>query len=396
MSDDCINPRVVYPSPKLIPKDEAEIEGYVAKIRENAKKERLTPRERFSLAARGIEPDRVPYVAGGSPNTGPKLPPPYDKCRIKEFLENPSLFLKAALALQSHFEIDIPKRWFFTYGQEEWAGKENVHYPDMGIPVWKNPVVHNSEDVDRLRMVDPRKDGKYPWNLWINKMQHRYLGDICVTRGTACSGPILAAWHLLGPIGFPLLWKKNPEVVHKFLNKHTKFDVELIKACYESGSDLVCLCEATRRHSLKMMTDLIKYETALSPASQFAPFGLKPSMGTTPMEHLKLWIEEAKPFAMGFSTQTEYYGDSKRAPPLKDLKAFVTENDIMGFHGISHFITREEPSVIESEIKRTVKTAAPGGRCAIIFGGLDWYAPYSTVQTCIRAVKRYGKYPIKI
>ena len=396
MSDDYINPQIVYPQPKFTPEDEAEIEKYVDKIHEKTKEEELTPRERFSLAARGIEPDRVPFMIGVAVISGPQPPPPYDKYGIKDYLENPTLYFRATMALNAEFDMDVPGRIWFTNGQEEWAGKENVHYPKMGIPVWKNPVVKNLEDVDRLRMVEPRTDGKYPWNLWMYKMQSRYIGDICVTWGKACSGPLSAAWPLLGNTGLPLLWKKNREVVHKFLDKYIKFDVDLVRACYESGSDLVWLCEAVSRNSPPMMEDLVRYSAQLNPASQYAPFGLVPTTGTASMFHLNLMAQKAKPFGMVMSTPTEYYEHSKRAPTLEEQRKYMLENEIMGFHGIAHTIIREDPSVIDSEVKRTIKMAAPGGRCTIIAGGQDWHMKYEKIRAMIKSAKKYGKYPIKI
>jgi hypothetical protein len=72
------------------------------------------------------------------------------------------------------------------------------------------------------------------------------------------------------------------------------------------------------------------------------------------------------------------------------------KNEIMAFHGLAHTIVREEESVIDSEIKNTIKIAAPGGRCTIIAGGMDYHSPPEKVAQHIRAFKKYGKYPIKI
>ena len=124
MSDDYINPRIEYPQPKLTAEDEAEVEKYTDKIYEKIKDEKLTPRERFTQAARGIEPDRVPFIIGVSVISGPKPPPPYDNYGVKDYLENPMLYLRATMALNAEFEIDVPGRiWFTNCKEEGWKGK---------------------------------------------------------------------------------------------------------------------------------------------------------------------------------------------------------------------------------------------------------------------------------
>jgi len=96
-----------------------------------------------------------------------------------------------------------------------------------------NPVLRQIEDVDKLSLPDPKKDGLMPFVLWWYKKAKD--NDIRIHM-VAARGPLTLAAHLRGLTDFLMELKTEPDKTRKFLNLTTETVISWLKAQLEVAS----------------------------------------------------------------------------------------------------------------------------------------------------------------
>ena len=96
-------------------------------------------------------------------------------------------------------------------------------------------VFHGADDLVKLRIPDPQKDGRMPLNLEAARNVMKVLGKELPIRG-AVSGPFSLAAHLAGPGNFFLLLMMKPDLIKQLL----KFAADVIKQYGRAFIELGC------------------------------------------------------------------------------------------------------------------------------------------------------------
>ena len=151
----------------------------------------MTSLERVQKACRHEITDRVPVgpFAGfyAARLTGVSL---------RQYVTDGEAIAKAQLALQRATGQDIVVTAADTYYLAEGFGLE-VELPENALPVAKGPLFGELSEVDRLRVPDPRRDGRMPIYLKAVEVLSREAGERLAIRGTG-TGPLSLAAYLFG------------------------------------------------------------------------------------------------------------------------------------------------------------------------------------------------------
>lgn len=114
-----------------------------------------------------------------------------------------------------------------------------VIYGDTSVPSVQSHLVKNIEDIERLRVPDPYRDGRMPVFLeTVRLMKRHYIGlkVACVT------GPFTLALHIGGPDLY-IETIKDPEKVSRILDFCTTVGIQYAKALVKEGADMILIAE---------------------------------------------------------------------------------------------------------------------------------------------------------
>ncbi len=200
----------------------------------------MTPLERMRCAARRQPVDRVP-VAPYLGNHGARAA----GVPLGQYCRSGRVMAQAQFDAWRIYGQDAVVAQSDNYYIAEGFGVEVEHYEDA-TPTLKTPAVRELADIDRLRVPDPRKDGRMPVYLEaIQRLAEMTRGEVAVRApGT---GPFSLAGHLMGIENFLLelaLADREPGgrgelSLKRLLNLTTDALIAFAAACLEAGAHLV-------------------------------------------------------------------------------------------------------------------------------------------------------------
>lgn len=130
----------------------------------------LTPRERFNLLVIDEKPDRcvtLPLVTSHSASV--------DGISLKEYYTNGVALARSQIAAVEEYGHDAISV-FTEVGIIAEAMGSNFTYPDDDLPVLASPALDRM-DIDRLRIPDPKRDGRLPVYLDAIRYAYKALAD---------------------------------------------------------------------------------------------------------------------------------------------------------------------------------------------------------------------------
>ncbi len=170
----------------------------------------MSPRERMNAFSKGQEIDRVITVPDMGVTMihvlGIKAGDYYRSADLMRDLEV-SLF-----EILNHDSVSISTS---LRGVAEAMGAE-VGYPDHNISYLKKPAIESEDQISRLKVVDPNKDGNLPTLLKAIELTYEALHDK-VDVSAAMSGPFSVAASILGTDQLLRWIVKKPEAIHQIM-----------------------------------------------------------------------------------------------------------------------------------------------------------------------------------
>lgn len=201
--------------------------------------ERMTARERVYRVLAGKLPDRVPVLAQNFQNTAYLA-----GVSLNELCLNADLMADAQLAAWERFKYDIIDVENGTVATAGALGCR-VEYPKDQPPRLVGPAIERLEDVDKLRPIDPMRDGTLPVLLRATRLiADRVKGRACIL-GEADQGPFNLAAMLVGMEEF-LLATVDPDrwdAAHRLLEFATEQCRRLALAQIDAGADFTQIGE---------------------------------------------------------------------------------------------------------------------------------------------------------
>lgn len=171
-------------------------------------KDQMTPAERASALARGEKVDRLPC----NPNIANGAARIYG-CKISEFNTNAKALAEAQIAVYRRFGSDSIRIFTDLFTCAEAMGAKAI-LPEDNTADLLEPAISDLSQIDRLRPIDPYKDGRLPVQVEAMK----YLVDAIGTEA-GCSvgvvGPFTNSFFLVQMEKALQLICKDPEAMHK-------------------------------------------------------------------------------------------------------------------------------------------------------------------------------------
>lgn len=201
----------------------------------------MTSRERFLAAARGNKPDRVP-VAPYNGNFGAT----FAGIPISIYNTNPVRMAEAHIKTCEAFNYDVAVAQSDNYYIAQGFGCI-INQPYDTTPNLVQPAVSTLDEIGKLKVPDPYKDGRMPVYLEAVNRLRTHFGDEVAVRGPG-TGPFSLASYLMGGTSEFLMEIATAESEEDRVKERQLLElmeisslglIEFLKALLEAGSDTI-------------------------------------------------------------------------------------------------------------------------------------------------------------
>ena len=188
----------------------------------------MTPLERSEAIAKGESFDRIPC----SPSLG-EQPTRLIGVTVSQYLSDPKVMAEAQIAAFKMYGQDGVGVGPDQFGLAEALGAKMRYFAD-DLPQVEEAYIKKVEDISKIKIIDPKKDGRFPIYLEALEILQERIGSL-VKIGTGIGGPFTSAALLRGIPDFFGDMKKNPEAVHSLLAITTENILRYLEICWEKG-----------------------------------------------------------------------------------------------------------------------------------------------------------------
>jgi len=270
----------------------------------------------------------------------------------------------------------------------EALGANLTYMPDV-IPVHENPAIMNFEDIDKLQLTDPFKDGRMPQiiktaKIFVEKFKKK--DHILMAGG---EGPITAAGSTWGMENLMRNMINNPNLVHKVLEITTDSIIEFLNAQLEQGTEYVTLADPSASC------------TCISPDffDKFAvPYYRKIVKKVNSPIFLIHICGKTTNIIRSISKIRKMMIISVDDVNLSEVKNIIGKKFIILMGNVSTKILRYGTvSQVEQEVRRVIWEAGDGGKLLISSAcDLSPGTPPENIRALINAGKKFGLFPLEI
>lgn len=274
-------------------------------------------------------------------------------------------------------------------GMAEAMGSE-MYYPHDNISQLKRPIVRSVEDIDGLKIIDPKKDGKLPLLLEaLCRIREEIGGEADI--GASMTGPFSVCASVIGTENLLRWLVKKPEQLHRLMAIITRCNEEYIKALGELGFS-TGFCDPVAS------TSLIKYD-------HFNEFAL-PYMRQN-IEHCHKYLN-SRPTMHICGRSKELWKDVVAAGignfSIDNCEDLAEAKEIMGNDVI---ITGNVPPVdvvllgskddIRRSVKECIRKAWDSPKGFILSTGcqIPKGTPIENIEAFMDAGREFGQYPMR-
>ncbi len=193
--------------------------------------------------------DRVmTALGGGQPDRVPVVPIVREWCarqvgfRFRDILESVEKFVYSQYFCARHFGYDVVWDLFGIHAESEAMGSVLKVPEDMPPSVLDHVVKDYDQDLPKLRLPDPQKDGRLPFILeGIRRLKDLCGGEYPVVGYT--QGPFRHASMLRGPETAMRDIYKAPQKLKELLEIATESLIVYGQAVIEAGADIVFIAD---------------------------------------------------------------------------------------------------------------------------------------------------------
>jgi len=187
---------------------------------------------RFEKSIRHETPDRAPVAVNvNGPFVAVFAGIPYTK-----YYEDKELMMESQIKVRKRF-YNLTTVWpDFGVALEASALGAEIHWGTDGTP-WARPFIKSIEDVEKLRVPDPRRDGMFPKSLETFEYMRKNAEEDVRVSYCSCIGPVTLAALLRGATEFLQDLYMNKELVKKIIRVATETAKAWLKAQVEVAED---------------------------------------------------------------------------------------------------------------------------------------------------------------
>jgi len=252
-------------------------------------------------------------------------------------------------------------------------------------------ILRNEEDVDKLQIPDPNKDGRMPVWLEAAKILVHEAGKSVWIMGRADQGPFSLAAELRGIERFVVDLYRNPTLAHELLRKTTEASVTFAKAMHETGIHMTAFGESIGG------PDFVSpklYEEFAYPYEKEAIEKLH-AAGVPVSLHICGAATKILPLMAGTGADILEIDQKVDLGIAKELVGGRTT--LMGNLDPTNVLYLGSTEIVENASKECIKKAGKGGGLILSSGcSVPMRTPFKNIEAMVHAAEKYGKYPIGV
>jgi uroporphyrinogen decarboxylase len=185
-------------------------------------KQRISAAFKKTFTDQEIRADRIPaYPITGQCNAQ------LVGASIREFLLDPTVFAKAQVASYERYKPDILLMQWDLLMEVEALGNE-LRFPENSLCISTKWALENKGKLSRLKLADPKKDGRMPGYLEAISEARKIITDAPVS--SIISGPWAIAIGLRGANELIMDAMKDPDYVHELMRFCTQMSIRFGEA----------------------------------------------------------------------------------------------------------------------------------------------------------------------
>lgn len=349
------------------------------------KKEEMSPKERMIAFSKGEEIDRVICI----PDMGVTMVP-FIGVKASEYYHSAELMANLEIALFRRLRHDGVGISTSLRGVAEAMGAK-VGYPDYGISYLLEPAIKSPDEISKLKVVDPTKDGNLPTLIEaIRLTRDALVNEVDVS--ASMSGPFSVAASVVGTERLLRWMIKCPEKVHELMDIIAESNNRYIEEVAKLG---VSIGFADPVSSTSLISPKQFREFSL-PALQKNVNKIKEKTGSSPSIHIcgksrAIWEDVVGTGISNFS--------------IDNVESLLEAKEVMGDKVI---ITGNVPPVetvyagtkddIFKAVRQCIKDGHDSKKGYVLTTGcqIPMNTPIEKVEMFMEAAKEYGTYPINL
>jgi uroporphyrinogen decarboxylase len=193
----------------------------------------MTGKELFAIMAKGEIPKEIPFIPTifeHSAKVIGKTP--------SQIAQDEDLIVESQLACYEIYRHDLISIGVDIYNLEYEALGAKVFFPENEeLPSISETMISTPEDIDKLRVPDPEKDGRMP--MFLNAVQrvNEKVGDEVIVNGTVV-GPFTLAAIMRGFENFVMDLVMEPEFAYKLMEFANKVSLAFAESYIKRGVGL--------------------------------------------------------------------------------------------------------------------------------------------------------------
>ena len=364
-----------------------DVNEFILKVKEFSKdlKSEMTSYDRVMTAVSHKEPDHVPFMPFAQTFSAKVAGIPFS-----EYVSKAEKFVEGQIKAYNMFGWDA-LCFSSDVGMYAEACGAKIDFPYDDVPRIVKPVLSHAslyEDFKKLDMPNPMKAGRLTESINAIEMAKKKIGDSIPLIGWT-EGPFQGVTLLSGADPMQLFYVlDHPDEFKEMLDWYADFEIEVARAMYEAGADIVGVGET----AAYFMSPNFFEEFCLKPEKK-ACNAIK-KMGMIPLIHCCGYVPQCIHFAIetnpGGAIQFDYQVDLRWAKEILTNKVTIMGN-------LNYIkLTNLDAQGTYADCEEHIKLAAKGGGFWLAFGcEIPRELPIKNMRTIMRAVKTVGKYPIK-
>jgi uroporphyrinogen decarboxylase len=319
----------------------------------------------------------------------------YAGIKMNEYATNPKVMVEAQKIANDRFGGLIGYWPDFGIAVEVSGLGAKIKFPDDSPPWVEEPVLKETQDVDKLQVPDVKRDGLFPqyWKTW------DYMESKGIDLSTPLSllnftvGPLDQAALLCGVTKFMDILVHSPALAHKILKVTSETCIAFLKTVEERAGGLPG----------KAIFVADDYGGFMSPR-MFREFEIKYSgqiYNSFSSDYLRIWGSDSDRTVAIASLLPEMrvnvlYALSGDIDIAKMKEETAGKICVMGNIHPLKVLLRGSRAEVEEASRQCIQKAAKGGGFVLAPGGeVVRGTPPENIEAMIGSASKYGSYPIQ-
>lgn len=343
--------------------------------------EEMTSADRVFTTMDHEEPDRVPFTLNLNLH-GAKLL----NLSLREYFAKPEHLIKAKLHFRDKYGIDILSSYYYTSLEFEAFGGTSIFF-ENGPPNAGKPIFKNKDDILNFKVPDIHENPSTKKVIRTTRLLKKEVNDDIPILGIVTS-PFSLPIMQLGLKNYLDLIYDDSEGFEVLMKKNEEFCVNYANSQLEAGADAIAYSDPMSSPTM------IPRKLFLKTGFKVAKSTIDQIDGDVAIHHgsartMEIIEDLKKLDIVGFAASS--------IEDLSDLKKICkNELTIMGnLNGIE--MRNWTPKEAEEQVRNAIKKAGKGGGFILTdtHGEIPYQVPEKVIDAISKAVKKYGKYPLK-